>query len=126
MTQGLVSLVVNGSVRYKIITGSDGYNAKSVAAKIRNHIIEVGEIPSISTLFNFVEECDFGGRERAIILDVDPSRMRKAIIHPGDSEFDDETRQRYLDTAYVAQFNPRWKYGTADYVEVVDVLVVKQ
>jgi hypothetical protein len=38
-----------------------------------------------------------------------------------DLEEDEEGKSRYMDTFHVAQFNPRWKYGTADYVEVVEL-----
>lgn len=59
-----------------------------------------------------------------IILEHDPDNWNKPKLHKGakvDWDEDDSDYQRYYDTFHVAQFNPRWKYGTASYVEVIDL-----
>jgi hypothetical protein len=121
MTQGIVSLIVNGGIRYKIIAAHDGDNAKNFAAGIREHITKTGKIPSTQTLFDIVDRCTFGARETTVILEMDPSESIAPVIHSLDYDFTEETRKRYLDTAYDPQFNPRWEIGLADHVEVVDV-----
>jgi len=117
MTQGIVSILVNGEMKFKVITGHDGYNAKNLAAWLR----KLDQCPSLGELGNQANACDFGAEHTRVILEAG-ERWNEPIIHctDGMDECDNEGRQRYLDTFHVAQFNPRWKYGTADYVEVVE------
>jgi hypothetical protein len=120
MTQGIVSIRKDGQMIYKIIVGHDGMNAPKVSAGIRDLL----GFPRIMELQTICEEEGFGCHDCLIILEYDPKNWMRPKIHKGkDVNWDDDNPecQRYFDTFNVAQFNPRWKYGTAEYVEVVDL-----
>jgi hypothetical protein len=127
MTNGVVSIVVDGSVRWKIITGHDGEAAPAMANLIREFILEKRKIPDRDDLLCFVSATDFGSPKTVVILEKAPLPQR-AIVHSTDPDwdYDNPEYQRYTDTFDVPQFNPRWKYGTAPYVEVIDILTVKE
>lgn len=120
MTQGVVSIRVNGMMKFKIITGHDGRGAVEFAIALR----ELGFAPSLEKVNEMADEADFGDKETRIILES-VSGTSRPVAHLGermtDFEESDPDIERYFDTFHVAQFNPRWKYGTADYVEVVDL-----
>lgn len=118
MTQGIVSIRKDGVMVFKVVVGCDGYNAKNLANSIR----EVGSVPSLTYLFHLCEGSDFGCKDCRVIIESDETTYSTPVVHGENSELaqDKEGMNRYVDTFRVAQFNPRWKYGTADYVEVVD------
>jgi hypothetical protein len=119
MTQGIVSIRKDGAMVYKIVVGHDGMNASKVAAGIRNLL----GFPRVMELRTICEEEGFGCAECLVILEHDEHHWNKPVAHVGPACWldDSEDSQRYYDTFHVAQFNPRWKFGTADYVEVVDL-----
>ena len=120
MTNGIVSIRKDGQMLYKIVVGHDGMNAPKVAERIRN----LACIPTVDELRTICSEEDFGCLDCLIILEHDPDNWNKPKLHAGkDVDWDDDNPeyQRYFDTFHVAQFNPRWKYGTAPHVEVIDL-----
>lgn len=105
-TQGIVSVVVDGETRVKAVAGSDGYNASLLAAEIRrNHLTTPEAVLEAAKRVNFGGACDlvvqgpngnlFEGHEDLSDLYLNPEIFRNPT------------------------FNPRWKHGTADYVEVI-------
>lgn len=126
MTNGIVSIRKDGEMLYKIITGHDGMHAPLLAGLVRKHYAETKLIPSVDTLFSMANACDFGCLECLVILERNPESYHEPFIRSWTPEVNDldespVDKGRYLDTFHVAQFNPRWKYGTAPYVEVVDL-----
>lgn len=122
MTQGIVSIRKNGQMVYKIITGHDGMHAPEVARAIKERNLVPKDLPTIEDLQDLCDHFGFGCRGCLIILEADANNFSRPIAHVGpDCLLEGEDRERYFDTFRVAQFNPRWKYGTADYVEVVDL-----
>ena len=119
MTQGIVSIRKDGTMVYKIIVGHDGMHAPEVASWIR----AVNRVPTVEELKDVCAEKDFGCADCLIILEYDEHHWNNPTAHvgPGCMLDGSEDSQRYFDTFHVAQFNPRWKYGTADHVEVVDL-----
>jgi hypothetical protein len=127
MTQGLVAVIINGETHYKIITGHDGMHAHAMAEAIKDSIYN-GHLPTVTEIFELSGETGFGHQDDICILE--------AVDNPGDytercklyygakMDFDEESERRYKKTFRCAQFNPRWDYGTADYVETVDVIVL--
>jgi hypothetical protein len=99
--------------------GDNGYNASKVVDRIK----KTGHYPTAAELKTICKDEEFGCAECLVIIGVemDDSYMRPQIYVRPSFDEGEELDERYLDTFYVAQFNPRWKYGTADYVEVVDV-----
>jgi len=120
MTQGIVSVRKDGTMLYKIVVGHNGMYAPKVASMIRDFV----DIPSVETIQKICADAEFGCPDCVIILEHDPDNWNHPKLHAGkDIDWDESSPecQRYYDTFHVEQFNPRWKYGTADYVEVVDL-----
>jgi hypothetical protein len=105
-SQGLVTVRVNGQVAMKIVAGCDGYHAKKLAKM-------VGDAWPITPYeaYCFAAKVGFGERDCRVVID-------KETHYSGD---DEELPARYRETFDQPEFNPRWKHGTADYVEVVDL-----
>ena len=123
MTNGIVSIRKNGVMLYKAIVGHDGQNAPKVASRV----MSMAHIPTVDELAIICAEEDFGCAGCIIILENNPDDYYKPKILKGkevDWDDDNPEYQRYFDTFYVAEFNPRWKFGTAPYVEVIDVKTV--
>lgn len=118
MTQGIVSIKLDGAMVFKLVTGHDGMNAVSLAARLRG----LGRIPTLHELEELAIDYRFGCRSCLVVIERDPEHFFNPMIHTRGGEIDhlDPEMQRYRDTFHVPQFNPRWKYGTADYVEVVE------
>jgi hypothetical protein len=126
VTQGIVSIRKDGTMLYKIIVGHDGMNAPKVASRIRS----LDHLPTVEDLKTICSEEDFGCPDCLIVLEHDPGHWNKPKLHAGkdidwdvveDKEKFNGDFDRYFDTFHVAEFNPRWRYGTAPYVEVVDL-----
>jgi hypothetical protein len=126
MTQGIVSIRKDSQMLFKIITGHDGMNARKVTSRVR----ALDHIPTVDELKAICAEESFGCADCLVILENDPGHWNKPIAHcskdidwdvvEGADKYNDDLK-RYYDTFHVAQFNPRWRYGTADYVEVMDL-----
>lgn len=119
MTNGIVSIRKNGVMLYKAIVGHDGQNAPKVASRVRS----MAHVPTVEELATICAEEHFGCNDCLIILENDPNNWnhpRKLTGKDVDWDEDNPEYQRYYDTFHVAQFNPRWRYGTAPYVEVID------
>lgn len=121
MTQGIVSIRRNGEMVYKIIVGHDGMHAPAVVLDIKEHFRVKHELPTVEDLIYICETQDFGCSDCIVILEMNPCKWSEPHIRTKISDWDEEGKARYLDTFHVAQFNPRWKYGTAAYVEVIDL-----
>jgi hypothetical protein len=120
MTNGIVSIRKDGMMLFKIIVGHDGQNAGKVASRVS----ELNYVPTAEELADICAEEDFGCNDCLIILEHNPDNWNHPKILKGkdiDWDEDDPENQRYYDTFHVAEFNPRWKYGTAPNVKVIDL-----
>lgn len=105
-TQGIVSVVKDGIVRMKLVAGSDGYHALTLADWLRSH-------PGASPQMAFDKACEVGfGSTVDLIVQYSPKEF---IADPSVEVLPSLYRVRFLDS----KFNPRWEHGTADFVEVV-------
>jgi hypothetical protein len=121
MTNGIVSIRKDGQMLYKVVVGHDGQNASKVASRVRS----LARIPTVEELATICAEEDFGCNDCLIILENDPENWNRPKILKGkevDWDDDNPEYQRYYDTFHVAEFNPRWKFGIAPYVEVIDYI----
>ena len=118
MTQGIVSIRKDMEMIFKVITGHDGKGAVPLAQFLR----KLQNVPILDELHEMADEAGFGHRSSRIILErSEVWNKPKAHVGPEmDFDLSDPDTQRYFDTFNVAEFNPRWKFGTAAYVEVVD------
>lgn len=105
-TQGLVTVMDGTEVVMKIIAGSDGYNAGKLAAAIK-HVWPL----SAEAAYRLARDFAFGERNCLVVLTYNEA------IFKGDEDLE----PIYRDTFKNPKFNPRWKHGTADCVEVVNI-----
>lgn len=104
-TQGLLSIVRDGRTLWKIITGSDGYNIPRVA-------------------YNFAVSGIPDDIDAVYVIVVELFRPSSSLFVLGESEWRggncDEVPYMYGETFHRPEFNPRWRYGTADYAMILD------
>jgi len=104
-TQGVLSVVRNGKVVAKLVTGSDGYQLPKLADIIRKN-----GISDVATIFASAVVLGVGSMGSLFVMG------ENNIITNSDEEVPDAYRQTFSDP----RWNPRWKLGTAEYVEVVE------
>ncbi len=121
-TQGIVSILVDGEVAMKIVTGSDGYNARLVAGAIR----ALGRVPSKEEALEMATYFKFGVYRRTSDFACPALAVHcpSLVIQTPDRDFYPAEPDLALSGLYREKFsdplfNPRWERGTAPYCEVV-------
>lgn len=113
MTNGVISIVIDGKVAMKLVTGHDGMNAPDVAERIRT----LGHVPTVEEAREIALSEGFGCRECLIVgTSEDPfgnDHMREDATRdvPGQAT-------RYWTTFDDPRANPRWQHE-AEYTEIV-------
>ncbi len=107
MTQGHVTVLKDGKVVMKIISGNDGMNAKNVAKKIK----KLRRVPRLKEAYNLASRLGFGSPDRLVVMGEKRSWKNNDVIG--------RLHRRYRRTFHQPRFNPRWKYGTADHIVIV-------
>lgn len=102
--QGIVSVVKTPETKIKVIAGCNGYNADGLAERIKTEGLQ-----SISEIYEAAKEQRFGCIDCLVVMDKKTALPDKDDLH-----------SRYRDAFDDPEFNPRWKYGTADYVRVIE------
>ena len=105
-TQGLVSVVRGPKVVMKVITGSDGMNARRFANALRAR----WPLDARATYLLAIE-MDFGCRESLVVM------TETGEYH----ELDEDLHPRYRQTFGQPMFNPRWECGLYEYKAVITV-----
>jgi hypothetical protein len=114
-TQGLVSIVdQEGRVLYKLITGADGFNAPEVARRAPLIIAAGG---GALELREMAIEVGFGADDSESFVVQD----RERDYGPAGEDWFDELPASYREHFGDPRWNPRWRHGTAEYTEVVQV-----
>lgn len=103
MTQGLVSVVENGKVVFKIVAGCNGYNAPALAKRLSEN-----QPFNIQKCLSYSREEDFGCEDCLVVMSDKEIISRAGEIGP-----------LYRETFCNPTFNPRWTHGTAGYTCVV-------
>ena len=106
-TQGLLSIVINGQVAVKAVTGCDGYEMPNIARDVKKN-----RVTDAQGLLKLCHKHGLGGD--SLIVQSSPTKWL------GDYD-EDELPELYAENFNDPNFNPRWKYGTAEYTEVVDM-----
>ncbi|MDQ5893681.1 MAG: hypothetical protein QG640_693 [Patescibacteria group bacterium] len=106
MTQGLISIVQDGKVVMKIITGADGQCASKVAKAIK----KLGHIPEPEEAYDLALRHGFGHESSLVVMNG------KETFHKTDTEGFEKGYRQTFDNP---EFNPRWDHGTADYTQIV-------
>lgn len=105
-TQGILSIVVGGKVVAKAITGADGFKMPAIA-----EAVEDAGIRDAQGLLDLCHQYDLKGE--SFIVQSSPHDWI------GDCT-EDELPPLYAEKFHDPWFNPRWKNGSADYIEVVE------
>ena len=110
-TQGIRSIVdKNGNTVYKIIVGCSGN--KETVDRVINKLKEQ-ETLDISKVYAIALLNKLGCRDCLIVMD------KSELLYKGrdcDSDF-----SLYFTTFNNPVFNPRWKYGTVDTIEIIHI-----
>lgn len=105
-TQGLLSITVNGQVVAKAVTDCDGYEMPNIAEDVKKN-----EVTTAQGLYELCLKHGLGGE--SLIVQSSPTEWL------GDYD-EEELPDLYMQNFNAPNFNPRWKYGTAEYTEIVD------
>lgn len=109
-TQGLLTITNNKRTKCKVVTGSDGYNIPELAEWVRNN-------PSHSQEELWVKAKTLFGIDSLVL-----QTSNDKAIYEGDFDAPKCNEEcLYYKKFEQPKFNPRWEYGSADYVEVVDI-----
>lgn len=104
-TQGLITVRKGGEVKMKIVAGSEGYKATTMEEYVRaNWPLTMDEA------YTAALKIGFGNKDNLVV--VTPDQMR----FDGSGELS----RLYRSTFNQPEFNPRWKNGIPEYVEVID------
>lgn len=106
-TQGVVTIKHDDKVVMKFVAGCDGMKAPLLARRLR----ESGEVPSLEAAYDLATKVGFGSESCLVVMDETREVFRG----------DEDLGPLYRQTFDQAEFNPRWEYGTADYIIVVDL-----
>ncbi len=109
-TQGIVSILNNSEMFFKVVAGSNGFNASKVVEWARTH----KGVMTIEEVYNAAIKAKFGDPSDLIVQGSDGS-------HAYDGDKIDGVDGLYRDYSKFLDpnFNPRWEAGTADFVEVI-------
>jgi hypothetical protein len=99
-TQGLVSVVKDGQVILKAVTGSDGFLATKLAK-----IMKENNYYDARRVYDAALAIGFGSERNLVVID-----QQGAIFDDGE----DEVPPLYRETFNDPKFNPRWERGTVE------------
>jgi len=108
-TQGILSVQRGSTVLMKFIAGSDGYNVTYLANDVRRFIEDKGRLPTRGEAYELAVKAKLGDEASLVVMDEEGWEFRGG----------DEIHPRYRETFQRPRFNPRWEWGTADYVRVI-------
>lgn len=107
-TQGIVSVTQNGRTAIKVIAGCNGNRAKALASHIREWHQSGEQLTA-----ELIERC-------ALTLGFGCSDCRVVLSEEEALGAVDEMSSLYRQSFDDPRFNPRWQWGTADFVEVIE------
>lgn len=115
MTNGVVSILVDGKVAMKLVTGHDGGNAQKVAERIRS----LRQVPSVEEARDIALDEGFGCRE-CLIVGTPEDPFGNDDMRDGATKDEPCGLDRYWTTFDDPRANPRWEHE-AEHTEVVEL-----
>jgi hypothetical protein len=107
-TQGIISIVQDDKVLFKLVAGCNGMTAEKTANAIRKM---KHEDMNVVSLYDIGMKHDFGCKDCLVVQ----SEMTYKAAE------DEELSKLYFEKFQNAEFNPRWECGIASHVEIVKV-----
>lgn len=108
-TNGIVSIVKNGKTVFKCVAGCNGSTADKTAAALKKLAN-----PTIDQVYKVCIDNHFGCKECTVV--------QSEKEHRCDPDYQKEKLSSlYKDKFVDPKFNPRWEYGTASHVEIVNI-----
>lgn len=105
-TQGMVSVVSNGSVVMKIIVGSDGYNASKLADWLSFH-----PEANANEVYEYSLSIEFGSRS-CLVVQTSPDEY---VLDSVEGDLPELYKTKFDDP----RFNPRWEIGSVDHLVII-------
>jgi len=105
-TQGIISIIKENKVIFKCVAGCNGMTATKTA----NELKKLKE-PTLEQVYEICLKNNFGCNDCLIV-------QSENTYKSADDE--DEISELYKTKFQDAQFNPRWEYGIASIVEVIE------
>jgi len=120
MTQGLLTITLEGRVVLKAVCGCDGENVHSLAEEIKRN----GFAPSARQMESMAEEHGFGCKNCRVIL---TGFKRGVQIHTKSEppDVDGDPWKLYRSSFANPNFTPRWERGDGAITEIVVLPVAK-
>lgn len=119
-TQGLLTITKNGQTHIKVVVGSDGYNVQKLADLIKER--NLWDKPN--KLWEACDDANFGTILNGRVIQYGKDGKLFITNHDSDngtkSSIEEESLNLYIDKWSIPDFNPRWEYGTAPYILVVE------
>jgi hypothetical protein len=116
-TQGIVSVVRDDRVMFKVVAGVNGFRAAELAARVRER---AGEL-SAQMLLGEAVALGFGSPECLVVQSDDGTNLMVSGVVTSDLDALYCDRDKFADP----RFNPRWSRGEAEYTEVVNVALLE-
>jgi hypothetical protein len=109
-TQGLVSVVQNDEVKFKVVAGSGGMNASKLAKWLKNN-----QEATPQEIYDKALELNFGHKSD-LVLQHSPTD----VVANEDFGTIDDYPEWYRTKFHEPMFNPRWECGLCDHTHVVE------
>lgn len=114
-TQGIVAIRHNGEMLFKVVAGSNGFNASDLAVLVKG-------LPSGCTaneVYELAVQASFGEPDTNLIV----QGRKGELCFDRDQISEEDLGPFYRDQAKFNEprFNPRWECGLADHTEIVDL-----
>jgi hypothetical protein len=111
-TQGLISIVKDEKVLYKIVAGCNGMKIADLVKCIKTLYQIDKEKINAYYLYHTALNYSFGCKDCLVVFN-------ESELETNEKEF--ALSVLFLKTFNNPNFNPRWEYGTADYIEIINL-----
>ena len=118
-TQGLISIVNKDNVLYKIVAGCNGMKINDLVKCIKTLYQIDKEKINTYYLYHMALNYNFGCKNCLVVFNENELETDNKELFHGSFPL-------FLKTFNDPNFNPRWEYGTADYVEIIDINTLYQ
>lgn len=106
MTNGIVSITRGGKTIIKVVSGCDGMKADKLAEEIKAR-----GLMTASEIYDAALDVNFGCMGCLVV------QAEGETVWRGDDDLGPLYAEKFADP----RFNPRWDYGTAEYVRIIEL-----